>query len=329
VSAPQAGTMRSDPTLLLTAFSLKIDRATAAVVRGLSAVGIPSMLLKGPAIAKLLYDDGASRPYEDCDLLVRMGDLPAAAIALERAGFTRTIDPAHDLAAEWQRHSEIWVRPSDDVLLELHWTLTHVGAAPERAWDALTRGAARTPVCGVDVATPAAPALAAVIALHVAAHGTITSRPVEDLARALERFGLETWRGAASVARDLDATAAFAAGLRRLERGARVADELGLSAERTVRVALTGARTAPRARLGASLLEDVAGTPGVAAKLRRVIAVTFPPPSYMRLNGKPLARRGRLGLVGAYLWRPFDLAAKAGPAWRAWSRARRSVADGR
>lgn len=309
--------------LLSTAHSLKIDRATAEVVTELRHAGIQSVLLKGPAIVKLLYPRGQGRPYVDCDLLLRSQDFERAGAVLQRIGFRRPITPEDELVAEWQRHSHGWVRAIDSVALELHWTLTHVGAAPERAWDVLTRASTHTSVCGVNIQSPGPPQLATIIALHVAAHASVNPQPLQDLARALDHFDRATWRDAASVARELEALDAFAAGLRRLDKGRSAADELGLSAQQSMRVALTSVEMPTRARLGTTLLEDFMATPGLEAKLRRAAWVAVPSPAYMRHSAKPLARRGRAGLIAAYAWRPMDLAAKAAPVILAWMRARR------
>ena len=60
--------------------------------------------------------------------------------------------------------------------------------------------------------------------------------------------------------------------------------------------------------------------PGVQAKLAFAARKLVPPPAWMR-SCVPLARRGRLGLAAAYLWRPISLVARLGPGWRAWRRA--------
>ena len=51
-----------------------IDAVTAEVVGAFAAVGIPSILLKGPALVRWLYPAGEGRPYLDSDLLVPHAD---------------------------------------------------------------------------------------------------------------------------------------------------------------------------------------------------------------------------------------------------------------
>jgi hypothetical protein len=309
------------------AHSLRTDRATAQVVSALCHAEVPSLLLKGPAIARALYPAGG-RSYEDCDLLVPESALAEAGDALRRAGFEPTIEPGDDLVAEWQRHSQTWVRADDRVCVELHWRLTHVGASPQQAWQTLSRDAGATTVCGVEVPTPAPPQLAAIVVLHVASHGGEWRQPLEDLKLALARFDRAVWTEATAVARELEAEGAFAAGLRRVAEGDRLAGELGLGKELPLRVALTADDVPPRGRLGATLIDELRRAPGLAAKMRLIGRAAFPSPAYMRLNRKPLARFGPVGLAAAYAIRPFDLARKAPAAWSAWRRARRRAGDG-
>ena len=315
-----------DVPLRQAAHNLRTDRATAQVATALRDGNIPMLLLKGPAIATRLYPDEA-RPYDDSDVLVPEGCLTPAGDALRALGFRLAIEPADDLVASWQQHSQTWTRDTDVVCVELHWTLTHVRAPPERAWDVLSRNAETTRVCGVDVPTAAPAQLAAIVALHVAAHGSITPRPVQDLERALAHFFREVWTQAAGIAEELDASAAFATGLRALEPGRRLADDLGLGSGRPLHVALTAEHVPARARLGATLIDEVARASGPRSKGQLVWRALFPSPAYMRLNGKPLAQHGRIGLAASYALRPFDLASKAPGAWRAWRRASRGAAD--
>jgi hypothetical protein len=168
----------------------------------------------------------------------------------------------------------------------------------------------------VEVLGPAARAMH--VALHAAQHGVGRSQGVEDLARALDGLPLALWRSAAELAERLDATAAFAAGLRMLPPGEELRDRLGLPEGTTVEVALR-ARTAPDLSLG---LHRLAATPGLPHKIAFVVRKLVPPPGWMRA-WLPLARRGRLGLAAAYAWRPFWLLWRAPAAVLALRKARR------
>ena len=61
-----------DARLLAMASNLRIDAATAEVVRALDAAGVGALLLKGPALSAW-YADDPTRSYMDCDLWVQPG----------------------------------------------------------------------------------------------------------------------------------------------------------------------------------------------------------------------------------------------------------------
>src|SRR5262249_10236269 len=125
------------------------------------------------------------------------------------------------------------------------------------------------------------------------------------------------WSAAASLARDLDATEAFAAGLRLTPTGRRLADELGLPVAASVDTLLRARSAVPPAEG----MERLARTPGTAAKLRLLGREIVPSPEFIRAWWPP-ARRGRLWLAAGYARRPVWLAVKVVPATRAWRRAR-------
>ena len=142
---------------------------------------------------------------------------------------------------------------------------------------------------------------------------------LEDLRRALERLPDEIWADAAALAAEVDATTAFAAGLRLLPKGANLAERLGLSTALTTLVAMRAA-TAPVVSEG---LMSLAATPGLVAKMRLIAREVAPTSAYLRTHF-PFARRGRLGLALARVWRPIWLLLHLGPALLAIRRARRA-----
>ena len=52
--------------LAATGERLRIDAATAEVEERFELAGVHALLLKGPTIARWLYEDGAERSYLDC-----------------------------------------------------------------------------------------------------------------------------------------------------------------------------------------------------------------------------------------------------------------------
>jgi hypothetical protein len=195
-----------------------------------------------------------------------------------------------------------------------------VGADAERLWTRLYDSALTLFVGGVAVAVPDAPGTALIVATHAAKHGIAEEQPLQDLARAIDRLPPSAWRGAQSLALDLDAEGAFGTGLRLLPPGRALADQLGTSRRQAVTSTLT-AEAAPGAAIR---LEQLASAEGWRAKAGFLARTLFPQPSYMRLF-RPLARRSTGGLVLAYALRPLGLARDALPAWWAWRRARRKA----
>jgi hypothetical protein len=294
--------------LLEAGATLALDSAAVDVVAGLRDRGVRSILLRGPAIANRLYVD-RPRAYEDVDLLVAPTDVEAVEEAVRAAGFELT---ARDV------HAAPWVRARDGVTLDLHTTLVGVGADAHTVWDELGRATEplALPRGEVDVLRP--PGLALNVTLHAAQHGIEGGKSLEDLARAIERLSEETWREAAGLAERLDAVPALATGLRLLGSGAALAERLGLPWERSRELSLR-AGSAPPTALGFWRLAE---TPGARNKARLVAGEIAPSPAFMRAM-YPVARRGGVGLVAAYLWRPLSLARQAGPGFLAWRRARR------
>lgn len=62
-------------------------RVTTVVLRALEDNGVPHMLLKGSALAHLVYRSPVLRPMRDVDVLVRSRDVKRAADVLEKCGF--------------------------------------------------------------------------------------------------------------------------------------------------------------------------------------------------------------------------------------------------
>src|SRR3954467_5750138 len=83
--------------------NLRIDAATAEVVRAFEAAGLRAVLLKGPALADW-YADDPTRSYLDSDLWVGPADVEAAGAVLAGLGFRRAVDDRR-LPGWWQEHA--------------------------------------------------------------------------------------------------------------------------------------------------------------------------------------------------------------------------------
>jgi hypothetical protein len=297
---------------------LALDLALSEIARVFAERDIRAVLLKGPAFARWLYEDPHERSYSDIDLLVAPEVLARAGSALVECGFALVQNywPSHD-PHDWH---EVWVRGGKlPAYIELHHTLCLVSAQPSLVWRRLTEDTRAIEIAGARVEVPAPAASAVILALHATQHGAADAGRVRDLREALARVDFETWRTATALACELGAEEAFATGLRLDPGGCELADRLGLRAVSTSRVLRLRASTPPPVAMG---IECLASTPGVTARARILIAELIPARGWMR-DSYPVARRGRVGLIAAYVYRPFDLAVKLPAAVRAWLRVAR------
>jgi Uncharacterised nucleotidyltransferase len=278
---------------LLAVRNLAIDRLAAEIAGEFAAVGIESVVLKGPVLAAWLYP-GEVRPYGDADLLVPPGSWDAAVAVLERLGFADRLGPlAHPRMESFA--STAFIRGErDEDNLDLHCALHGLEADPARVWSGF---AAVQEIGGAELRVPGRPALALHVALHAAHH--TEPKPVEDLRRALALGDEELWAQARELARELDGEPAFASGLRRLPAGEELARRLAIGDEvRSVRHEIRHERVPLAEGIDGLLAPDQS----FSERARTVAGEVFPRPDFLRW-WSPLARRGRLGLALAYPWR--------------------------
>lgn len=105
------------------AHNARLLHELAAVLGALSAAGLPTLVLKGAALALAVYENPALRPMGDIDLLVRPADADAALAALAGLGYHPS---AHEPAPGSIRtyENEIMLRrPGASTPLEVHWGL--------------------------------------------------------------------------------------------------------------------------------------------------------------------------------------------------------------
>jgi hypothetical protein len=288
--------------VLVLAHALALDRVVAEATEALEAAGAGVVLIKGPSIAKWLYDPGELRPYGDVDLLVDPAHVGTAREVLRSLGFAPKSIGMSDDPSILSLHDE-WVR--DGRRIDLNRTLDEVDAAPSRVWSVLRDHLDTMPIGGRDVTVLAPPARLLSVVLHAAHHRFEFPRVLEDLDRALTRVPAETWRDAWRLAGELQAQAAFRRGLLLIERGRALADALGPPAGDPFIAEWSAARQPPVA-LG---LYRLARTRGLTPKLRLLAREVVPSPAFMRWSS-PLAQRGRAGLALAYAVRPLRLAAR-------------------
>jgi hypothetical protein len=297
---------------------LALDRATAHVMTSLTADGVRSILLKGPALTRWLYREDEWRSYVDCDLLVSPEDVRRAEQTLERLGFQR--EGLHSIRHDWDRYADSWRGPTAAV--DLHHSMIGIGVSPTEFWRVMSGSTESMVVGGADVEVLGPGCRAFAVVIHVAKDGSRRSKARHDLGHAVTRLPLETWREALQVADQLDAREAFAAGLRMEPTGRELAARLGLpEVTPPVDVAIRRHGGAPPLAAGVNWMIT---TPGVGNKLRVIGRKLVPPPAFMR-SWKPIARKGTIGLAIAYVWRPFWVLWHVVPAVRSVLRARRAA----
>lgn len=295
---------------------LRVDSATAEVLKALAAAGVQSILLKGASNRQWL-GTADERAYADCDLLVAPEDRKMAERVLSTLGFEAEVD-VDRMPAWWQEHGVAWIRDADLAVIDVHRTLPGAGVDDHRAWELLSSGAEQIVVGGQTARAPAVAVRAMHVALHTAHHGP-SDRALSELSRALERADEDTWRAAAQLARQLEALDVFLSGLRLVPAGQALAARLGIETDRRLEVALLGEES----RSSALTLDRFAHAGGVRTGLSMIRHKLVPPKTFIR-RWSPLARRGGAGLMIAYAWRPVWVLIRVPAALRAWRRARRN-----
>lgn len=296
--------------------NLRVAHTTAVVVGALQDRGIDVILLKGPSTVRWLYAD-EPRPYQDCDLLVSPGMFQTAERVLRDLGYTPYIEQ-EQMPAWWREHSVEWAHPTL-ALVDLHRTLKGVGVDDQTVWGVLSAERETMVVGERPCPVLSAPARGLVLALNRAGDGVDNG----DVARAVTAMDRPGWLRAADLARRLDATPAFATGLRLVAPGRALADDLRLPRSSSVDMTI---RTTS-ARRTALTVDRIARASGTRERAAIIRAKLVPPPTYMR-HWWPQARRGRSGLPLAYVRRLGWVIREAPAAIRAWRQARDAAQDG-
>lgn len=288
--------------------NLIVDRTTVEVWEELRRREVDALLLKGPTLARWLYEPEHARTYSDTDLLVAPDSVDVVEEVLDSLGFELPPIYSDD---ERPGYEHAWVRRSDGVRVDLHWSLVGAGVEPAVMWHVLWPEAVPFDLHGAEVTALSEAGRALHVALHAAQHGDELGSAMDDLERAVHA-DRSTWKRAHELAQSLDAVYAFSAGLRLHARGAEIADEFELPEEVPLDIAMRAAAVPPHALS----LQWFLSQKGIGRKVRLIARNLFPPPGFMR-EWSPLARKGRIGLLLAYLWRPFHLLGRLAVAVRA------------
>jgi len=298
----------------------RLDAVAVEVFNAFDEAGVDAVLLKGPVLARVLYGPTEHRGYVDVDLLVAPDHFGEARRILSRLGYINL--PEHLGLDEIARdpYAETWALaagPDAGLMIDVHRKLTGSDAPPQVVWGALWPRRTEIELGGRRLPAPDQETLAVHIALHAARHGAGTPHPMEDLSKAIERWSLEVWRGAEHLALELQATVAFAAGLRQVPQGVALARDLGLPPTDELEWAIAHRTERPRGTLHFQAF-------GGAATLRQRVSVlrrALLPRRTWVARQYPWADDHGVRLMGGYL---AHLART--PVWavRAWQFERRS-----
>lgn len=285
---PRVGVADSlPPNIAGAAANLILDAVCARVVDRLDSAGIEAVVLKGPSIARWLYEHPRDRTYVDVDLLVHPAAIGLTGEVLENMGFE-----AHFVELPFDRpwYARSFIGP-DDVVVEVHRTLPGLVASPTEAWDVLRAKTVRMEVAGHSVDVLDEPARAMHVALHAWHHGSSSPHVIEDLCRAAKILPRRVWNEARDLAEQLGAQGAFDHGLQYAPEELR--ESLGVAKRLP-----TPSNAAIDATSWFLQLQ------GDRTKARYLLVKMFPPTEFIR-TWSPLARRSRVGLVMAHVGRPF------------------------
>jgi hypothetical protein len=302
-----------NPEIEQAAHALALDAAAAEVVGALEVRDIPCVLIKGPATVHWLYtDDPEVRPYADVDLLVDPSRFKAAENVLEALGFAHEHGDYRVDEQTWM-HDSAWGRPGPPpAYVDLHRGFHGVGDW-EAFWSVMDAHTDVIDVGGRGIRIPDVAGCALVVALHDSSTGR-TERSTTDLRRAVSTFDEDVWREAARRAEDVDARPSFVLALTMDDDGRLLVERLGvpttLPADVATRSLVASGVPAGQADRAWALQHRLGTAAGWRDKLRVLGAILFPPTEFL-IDSRPMAGRGRLGLLAARILYPIGLVLRA------------------
>lgn len=191
--------------LMATATALKNDallNALGPVVSALARAGIEPIVLKGPALARTLYDDPALRPFTDLDLLCPRHQLPTADAVLRACGYERVPQKP----TEQDDFHAVYRSSHGAKLIELHADLLQLGL-PTRSIASLWHNLEFFTVGGTAAALLAPDQQILHLCVHLHTHGYGRLIWFKDLDLLLRQRGHEVnWSLVHALAREEGAT---------------------------------------------------------------------------------------------------------------------------
>jgi len=302
----------------------RLDAAAVEAFDAFDAAGVDALLLKGPALARALYAPTEHRGYTDVDVVVAPRDFESTRQILRALGYINLPERLGIDEIGRSLDAETWARVARGgdagLMIDLHRQIAGSEGPPEAAWEALRVRRSWIELEGRRIPTLNPEGLALHVALHAAQHGARYPQPMEDLAKALERWPLEVWQRAARLARELHATAAFAAGLRQLPQGVALARRLCLPATDELQWMIAHRDKRPRGTFHLHAFSQAATLSERASVVRRSLL----PTSKWIAWQYPWASDHGVRLIGGYMVHLVRTPVWAARAWRFRRRAQRA-----
>jgi hypothetical protein len=180
--------MALSPAQRLVAADLLRQRALVDVLARLAEHGVDVLVIKGAALAHLVYDQPHHRARCDADLLIHRRQLDAADRILRAHGYVRQLEPDTEVASA-QRHYAPR-QPSADSI-DLHWRVVNPRVFGEvLPFDDVWPRSIAVPALGQTARTLAFPDALVLACVHrVAHHGdSVEPRWLEDIALLAKRL---------------------------------------------------------------------------------------------------------------------------------------------
>ena len=258
------------------------------LIATLGDAGVPSLLIKGVALAYSRYPQPWLRPRMDNDLLIRRSDLPAAGRILMELGY----EQSNVLAGELVSHQTLYIKvdPVDsrglEHVVDLHWQISNRPLlATVLSFDELWRGAVAVPALGAAAWAPGNVHALLLACVHPVAHHGNSDRLLwcYDIHVLASCLGEAEFDAFTSLACDKQVAAICASGLRRASQYFHTAVP-SIVMERLA--AASGEASAsylgPQTWRGDVRLADLRTLVGWRAKLQFIREVGLPSAEYMR-----------------------------------------------
>jgi hypothetical protein len=168
------------------AFALSRTLQLVDLAKGLTEAGIPTIVLKGPAIAIAAYGDCSRRTFADIDLLVPKSDLAAAHELLLSRGYAPDFSPEMIGALVRGQHALEFAGTGSHV--EIHWSLLSRHLRFDLGPDELWREARELQCAGYGIMALAPHHLFLYLCAHGAKHEWMVFRWICDVAQLARRL---------------------------------------------------------------------------------------------------------------------------------------------